>query len=274
MGREVKRVDIDFDYPLNMVWKGYYNPYRPLQCKACNESGYSKELQQLNDSWYSFEETEWICHENGKRHNNKAWCYHLTEVEIKALIDDGRLMDFTRVPINEKQKKDVEDKIKNGGNSWLPYNNGKIPTPEEVNSWAISGMGHDSINRMICVRARALSLGIKESDFNCKYCDGRGYLWPDDKYEELAENFEDIEPPEGNGYQLWETTSEGSPVSPVFKTPEELARWLCDNNASSFGEQTESYETWLKFVSKDGWAVSMVHDGESLKSGVAASVNR
>ena len=43
-----------------------------------------------------------------------------------------------------------------------------------------------------------------------------------------------VDPPEGEGYQLWGTTSEGEPRSPVFKTPEELAEW-CAENDTVFG---------------------------------------
>ena len=32
-------------------------------------------------------------------------------------------------------------------------------------------------------------------------------------------------PPKGEGFQLWETTTEGSPVSPVFETLDELCEW-------------------------------------------------
>ena len=31
-----------------------------------------------------------------------------------------------------------------------------------------------------------------------------------------------VDPPNGDGYQLWETTSEGSPVSPVFESIDAL----------------------------------------------------
>ena len=34
---------------------------------------------------------------------------------------------------------------------------------------------------------------------------------------------------------MYEDTSEGTPISPAFETPEELARWLADNGASAFG---------------------------------------
>lgn len=77
-----------------------------------------------------------------------------------------------------------------------------------------------------------------------------------------------IDPPEGEGWQMWETCTEGSPMSPVFKTPEELARWLADNNASAFGNLTATYEQWLGMI-KTGWAPSATCIiGKELKSGV------
>jgi len=69
---------------------------------------------------------------------------------------------------------------------------------------------------------------------------------------------------------MWETTSEGSPISPVFGTPEALAHWLADNGASSFGSQEATYEEWLKMIGV-GWAPSGASiDGGPLISGVAA----
>lgn len=35
-----------------------------------------------------------------------------------------------------------------------------------------------------------------------------------------------IEPPAGEGWQVWENVSEGSPVTPVFETSEKLATYL------------------------------------------------
>lgn len=51
---------------------------------------------------------------------------------------------------------------------------------------------------------------------------------------------------------MYEDTTEGTPISPVFKTGEALARWLADNNASCFGDSTASYETWLGWIRADG----------------------
>ena len=237
MGREIKRVALDFDYPINkMIWKGYHNPFSGLACAACGGIGESSEVQVLSEDWYGFERPE------------KRWCHDITQDEVQALIDAGRLMDFTRVPRNEEQKKIVEKKIAEGGNSWLPFNNEYTPSAKEVNDWSRKGVGHDGVNRWICVKARAKRMGITQ--MVCELCNGEGQLWPAGKYEKLWNEFERVHPPEGEGYQLWSTTTEGTPMSPVFATPEELAKWLYENRASSFGTATATYEEWLKFYSR------------------------
>lgn len=58
-------------------------------------------------------------------------------------------------------------------------------------------------------------------------------------------------------YMMYEDTSEGTPISPAFATPEELARWLADTGASSFAGCTASYEGWLR-VARGGFAPSAV----------------
>ena len=69
-------------------------------------------------------------------------------------------------------------------------------------------------------------------------------------------------------FMMYETCSEGTPISPAFATPEELAQWLADNEASAFGDQTASYESWLR-VARGGWAPSAVmNPGEGIVSGV------
>lgn len=68
---------------------------------------------------------------------------------------------------------------------------------------------------------------------------------------------------------MYETTSEGTPISPAFETPEELARWLADTHASAFGNERASYEAWLA-VARGGYAPSAVMVGGRLLSGVQA----
>jgi len=77
---------------------------------------------------------------------------------------------------------------------------------------------------------------------------------------------------------MYETCSEGTPISPAFETAEELARWLVDNNASSFGSMGATYEEWLGMIQGPGCAVGMVMDvspeGTTTKSGVAEAAGR
>jgi len=68
----------------------------------------------------------------------------------------------------------------------------------------------------------------------------------DDVKEKYGELFKDIEPPSGDGYQLWETVSEGSPQSPVFRTLEELCKWLSENKREYDIFNHFSYEDWMK----------------------------
>ena len=76
-------------------------------------------------------------------------------------------------------------------------------------------------------------------------------------------------PEERTHLMMYENTSEGTPISPAFSAPEELARWLADNNASAFGGMTATYEQWLA-TCNSGWAPSAVIDGGVFRSGVAA----
>jgi hypothetical protein len=57
----------------------------------------------------------------------------------------------------------------------------------------------------------------------------------------------DFEPPKGEGYQLWENTTEGSPKSPVFQTLDELCEW-CEKNATTFGSFKASAAEWKEML--------------------------
>jgi len=67
----------------------------------------------------------------------------------------------------------------------------------------------------------------------------------------------DVPDSERTHYMMYETTSEGTPISPAFETPEELAHWLADNKASAFADNTADYDHWLR-VCKGGYAPSAI----------------
>jgi len=57
-------------------------------------------------------------------------------------------------------------------------------------------------------------------------------------------------PPKGDGYQLWETASDGSPASPVFATLDELCAW-CEGNATTFADNRTTKERWKEMFEED-----------------------
>lgn len=250
MGRLLKQVPLDFDWGLNEVWSGYVNPHQRHKCNACEGLGYSKEYKELEKKWYGHDEQLYLQnpYRPHGRYNSLAWNNNLTQDDVNALIEADRLWDFTRVPLNEEQKKIVKQKIASGENSWLPFNNGYIPTAKEVNEWNLKGMGHDSSNAWIVIKARLKREG-KPSE--CSKCNGTGEKWQSQKAKELYENWTEYDPPIGEGFQLWENTSEGSPITPVFESLELLCEWCEKNEVSVFGNHTATKEEWISMLKKD-----------------------
>jgi hypothetical protein len=292
MGRELKRVPLDFGWPINVIWGGYLNPFstQSTKCPDCDGTGSSPESKLLSDQWYgkapfrpedrgsvpltpdtpavrAFAERN-VNHaghfygtgDDAIRREarrladmwNTQWCHHLNELDVAALLKEERLHDLTHT---WKQ-----------GEGWKPKIPKHVPTPEEVNTWALSGFGHDSINSWICVRAECKRLGFNQA---CGRCDGEAVLWPSKAIKRQCERWKAAEPPAGEGFQLWETVSEGSPISPVFDTPERLADWLVAHPWGNLDKGTTRGQ-WLAFIKGPGWAPSMISDGSGVHSGVQA----
>lgn len=70
---------------------------------------------------------------------------------------------------------------------------------------------------------------------------------------------------------IYETCTEGTPITPAFATPEELARWAADNGASAYGSETASYEAWLAMI-REGSVVGAVIVNGTIVSGVQFEV--
>jgi hypothetical protein len=287
MGREVRRVPLNFEWPQNKVWEGFLSPDRfdETPCPDC-ESGYSPRAQNLYDLWYgkipfnpnTTGSTPWgpdtpairaraerniadapgyygsgeaaIAREAQRLadHFNNGWLHHIDQDDVDALVEAGRLMDFTHTWSR--------------GDGWQKIEPPVTPTAEQVNEWSLGGMGHDGINASVVIRARCEREGI---DDTCPTCKGHASL---EKYEGQraeAEAWEPTDPPKGDGWQLWETVSEGSPVSPVFATADDLAAWMSDPER---GNRWVPQEVAAKFIA-DGWAPSFV---SSPQTGVVSGV--
>lgn len=250
MSREVRRVPLDFDWPLNKVWQGYLTPERlhGQPCPDC-KNGYSPRAEELFDLWYGYRPFDpvstgstplrcdtpavrefaernvtrspefygtgeaAIVREAQRLANlwNGAWSHHITQDDVDALVAAGRLMDFTHTWSPETRWQKIEPPV--------------TPTVEQVNEWSLRGFGHDSLNASIVIRARCGREGVHDT---CPRCDGHASIetYPGQRAD--AEAWEPSNPPEGEGWQLWETVSEGSPITPVFASTDALARHMTD----------------------------------------------
>lgn len=84
---------------------------------------------------------------------------------------------------------------------------------------------------------------------------------------------------EATWFQVWETVSEGTPVTPPFATKEELIEYLVangdfwDQKRREEGRHDINCEPWPRqaaerFVNGPGWAPSLVMDAKGVRSGV------
>jgi hypothetical protein len=271
---------MDFDWPIGKVWGGYLNPHyeQSIDCPDCGGSGRSPEGNRFHDEWYGkvpFDPIAYgavpptVDHPDivacAKRSVERApeyygtglravlaeqrrlyalwrgqWCHNLIQADVDALVAAGRLMDFTRRPRTDGQRAELAAT----GGYWLKEDNGYIPTADEVNAWSFRGMAHDAINAHVCIEARCKREGVPD---RCARCAGEGTLWPTPEIKQLCEDWKKVHPPTGEGFQLWETTSEGSPTSPVFATIEQLCEW-CADNATTFGSFKASAEQWRQML--------------------------
>ena len=294
MGRAVKRVPLDFDWPLEEPWKGFLNPHYDVatQCPDCEGyRGASPALRELRDKWYGYiafkpedngstpylpsnphiircarrslgvnehfegprleREAERLC-----ARFNRQWSHHLNDQDVADLLGScyaSTLRELTHTWSTE--------------NGWQPKEPAYVPTAQEVNDWAINDAFFTSSTAYVISKAR---LAREGKDSKCPHCKGEGEFWPSEEAKAAYNNWEKEEPPVGEGYQMWETVSEGSPITPVFATAEELATFMAGTRFG--GDKGTPYETWLEFVKGPGWAPSLVVGPAGVQSGVEAVV--
>jgi hypothetical protein len=178
------------------------------------------------------------------------WSHHLIQTDVDALVARNRLMDFTRRPRNDDQVEKLKEQEAAGGSGyWLAEPNGYHPAAAEVNAWSFEGFGHDGINNGVCIEARCAREGVP---YTCARCNGSGKIWPTPAIKQQYDDWTEEDPPIGDGYQLWEDCSEGSPVTPVFASLHELCTWA-EEHATTFAHFKATKTEWLEML--DGGVV-------------------
>ena len=240
LSREVRRVPLDFDAPIGDTWAPLIDipeHHKLPPCPDCFDprfdsrvgSGMTKEANAIADTFYALD----LPH--GAVRDRYRWNDKLGQKEVDFLVSKGRLSVWRDGKWNQEPRDAAEVNAEQNG----------------------PGFGHDGINRRYLVEFRCNQLGIT---YRCPSCDGHG----DVATPELRQEIDEWRPPEiptGPGYQLWQSVSEGGPVSPVFETPEELAVWLAENEDVAGYRYT--VEEWSRVIEGSAHGFDM-QDGSLL----------
>ncbi len=211
MGREIKRVPLDFGWPLGETWSGYLPPdWRKCPSPDCD---------------------------NGSTVAGK-W--------VEAIIYPLLMLD--------------EPDCGRGMHPWLQaiQLQPDRPPSSDIKAFcmALAGressfLGHDAIDHWHALKVIVRAAGLPDDYFTCKVCSGHA-IHPEDLA--ASEAWTRTEPPAGDGWQMWETVSEGSPITPVFATREKLVEHLV------------TVEAWDRSAAdaftREGWAPSLMMSAE------------
>jgi hypothetical protein len=327
MGRQIKRVALDFDWILDEPWKGFINPYYEhcSNCPKCDGDGYSPFALRIHRLWYGYDKfkpednnrtpytpndkiirdfaTQQVTRSPeyfGEGGNaifresvrlceifNSKLCCHLNQDDIDGLIEAGDLQSITHRKLHQPTEEEIRtcayylwveagrpesdgseywnESVAKHSNYLLPYSNGSKPTADEVNAVQMGAFGISNWG-LIQQRCRQADMPVM-----CAHCNGTGNQWDSVENQKMSNEWESYEPPAGEGYQCWETVSEGSPISPVFKTPEELATYMVSHPWGAMNDC--KFDDWLKFINGPGWAPSTIIINGQMKSGVKGMVD-
>jgi hypothetical protein len=253
MGREIKRVALDFDWPRDKVWQGYLTPesLHEAPCPAGSQcvSGVTPA---------------------------RAW---VAEIAHLALMLDDDLRDQQRERPMHPYFDSIPKPWATGEDLFSVMSGRATPAPRPSSDIVEFGaglagreasgfMGHDGIDQWRATDKLLAAAGLDPEVWGiCLECGGHASVeaYPGQRADREA--WEPTEPPTGDGWQLWETVSEGSPISPVFADAEGLARWLTTSD-SCRGAQNRpmTIEQARGFVGV-GWAPSLIGDADGLHDG-------
>lgn len=208
MGRKLRRVPLDFDWPIGKIWHGYINPYY-RKCPDC-DNGYTAARERLQD-----------------------------------------LISLIMLSGTDSQKGQNHPYFVN---NFALYHNNIIPSPDMAELTIglagrnMSFIGHDACDKWSAEKKIIKAAGLDPDIWGiCKFCNGDAI---DPAIKSKYEAWELFDPPTGEGYQLWDTTGDGSPISPVFAILDDLCNW-CESNATTFAYNKTTAAEWKRMLSED-----------------------
>lgn len=166
------------------------------------------------------------------RHYNSYWQYHLNETDIDILVKRPGALDNTH--------------HRDADGNWVENVPPVRPTVEELQLLMMNNLSNSKIEGHL-IKGICEHEGVR---YLCDICEGDTEIWPSHADRQLYHEWETPQPPSGDGYQLWSTVTEGTPNSPVFETPEELADFLVSPNSPERRgiNRDLSRDEWLVFI--------------------------
>lgn len=247
MGRELRRVPLDFDWPLRKVWSGFINPHG----RDCPEAAKGNCHNGSTNAGKWLEAIARLIAMVGEQGSIN------TPENLEHFKRTGRtyphpwLEEWGMAP-REEVPRDVRDRIGamtgqhdrfHALQSHLDEHPPKLLPLDSELAQLVSGLagGRPSDYRIYYALIKAAGLDDRRWGV-CKVCDGHGL---DPEIREPFENWKEEPPPEGEGWQLWETVSEGSPVSPVFATKAEFINYLVGDGYSRKAAEAFCESGWV-----------------------------
>lgn len=249
MGRELRRVPLDFDWPLNKVWEGFLNPLGkpcPENQKTCfNGLTAAGQWMETFVRLIVTAADDALESEEGRKRRGTHYPHpYLTTLATAPTYDIPRELKgpaaFRELDRRERERY-----------KWvLP------PTKELADLLAgfdkpsfMGFMGGSAGYKMRNALLKAAKQNPKTWGV-CPVCKGDSM---DPAVKKAYDEWESTPPPEGEGWQLWETVSEGSPISPVLPTREAFIEYLMSQGSTRSAAEA---------FAKEGWVPSGISDGK------------
>lgn len=227
MSRELKRVALDFEWPLEEIWKGYLNPHYK-RCSADDCRG-----GETAASTWVFAVANLIA----MLGEQAASAPHAKQLQRSGQI-------FPHPYLKEWAFAPLKDRSTRAAPALMPFTEELLDfvaglAGKRLNPGSFNGNPEIEIYKKLL---EAAGIDKKNKDWgSCKVCEGTG-VHPEAR--KAYESWKPEEPPAGLGWQLWETVSEGSPISPVFVHREMFVEWLVTKGYSKKAAEAFTKEGW------------------------------
>ncbi len=209
MGRELRRVPLDFDWPLKKRWHGFLNPHY----KKCPEEEKGNCHAGMSSAGQWLEEIARFIALIGEDAEQSTPAHIEHNKKTGRLYPHPYIREWSGYPTFRGE---------DGVTRMVPLNAelaSLLQGMADGESFRLGGMANYTIGRSL-IKACGQD---PETWGRCPVCKGSGQ---DPAFKEAYEAWQKTPPPEGPGYQLWETTTEGSPMSAVYPTEAEFIEYL------------------------------------------------